>query len=82
MSPRAIKITDGGELTIPASFRHELGVEVGDTVLVEVANGELRVRSRSSAVANAQRLMRQLVSDDISLVDELIADRRVDAGRD
>ncbi|GJE36901.1 AbrB/MazE/SpoVT family DNA-binding domain-containing protein [Methylobacterium persicinum] len=82
MSPRAIKITDGGELAIPASFRQELGVEVGDTVLVEVANGELRVRSRSSAVANAQRLMRQLVSDDISLVNELIADRRVDAGRD
>lgn len=82
MASRAVRIADGGELVIPASFRRELGVEIGDIVTVEIADGELRVRSRSAAIANAQRLMRLLVPDDVSLVDELIADRRAEAAEE
>lgn len=82
MASRAVRVADGGELVIPASFRRELGVEIGDIVTVEVADGELRVRSRSAAIANARRLMRLLVPDDVSLVDELIADRRAGAAKE
>ncbi len=82
MSSRAVKIVDGGKLVIPASFRRELGIAVGDTVIVEVADGELRVRSRNAALANARRLMRQLVPDGVSLVDELIAERHAEAARE
>ena len=82
MASRAVKIVDGGKLVIPASFRRELGIAVGDTVIVEVSDGELRVRSRNAALANARRMMRQLVPDGVSLVDELIADRRADAARE
>lgn len=81
MASRAVKIVDGGKLVIPAGFRRELGIAVGDTVIVEVLDGELRVRSRNAALANARRLMRHLVPDGVSLVDELIADRRAEAGR-
>ena len=80
MLSRAVKIIDGGKLVIPASFRRELGIAVGDTVIVEVADGELRVRSRNAALAQARRMMRQLVPEGVSLVDELIAERRVEAG--
>jgi bifunctional DNA-binding transcriptional regulator/antitoxin component of YhaV-PrlF toxin-antitoxin module len=79
MAARAFKVADGGELVIPASMRRELGVEVGDTVTVEVFEGELRVRSRAAALANARRMMRQLVPHGVNLADELIADRRADA---
>ena len=82
MSSRAVKIVDGGNLVIPASFRRELGIAVGDTVIVEVADGELRVRSRNAALANARRLMRQLVPDGVSLVDELLAARHAEAARE
>ena len=82
MSSRAVKIVDGGKLVIPASFRRELGIAVGDTVIVEVADGELRVRSRNAALAKARRLMRQLVPDGVSLVDELIAERHGEAARE
>ena len=82
MSSRAVKILDGGKLVIPASFRRELGIAVGDTGIVEVADGELRVRSRNAALANARRLMRQLVPDGVSLVDELIAERHAEAARE
>ncbi|MCF4124565.1 AbrB/MazE/SpoVT family DNA-binding domain-containing protein [Methylobacterium sp. SyP6R] len=73
------KIVDGGKLVIPESFRRELGFNVGDTVVIELVDGELRVHSRNAAIANARRLMRQLVPDDVSLADELIADRRAEA---
>ena len=57
-------------------------LEIGDIVTVEVADGELRVRSRSAAIANARKLMRQLIPDDVSLIDELIADRRAAAAEE
>lgn len=79
MATKAVKIVDGGKLVIPAQFRRELGMNVGDTVVLEVADGELRVRSRSFALANARRLMRQLVPEGVNLSDELIADRRAEA---
>lgn len=79
MASRAVKIVDGSKLVIPASFRRELGIAVGDTVIVEVADGELRVRSRNAALAHARRMMPQLVPEGVSLVDELIAERRAEA---
>ena len=45
----------GGKLIIPASMRRELGIATGDTVLVDVADGELRVRSLSKAIERAQQ---------------------------
>ena len=69
-------------MVIPATFRREMGVKVGDTLIAEVVDGELRVRPRNLAVANAQRLMRELVPPGVSLADELIADRRAEAARE
>ncbi len=82
MSSRAVRIVEGGKMVIPATFRRQLGLRVGDTVIVEVADGELHVRSRAGAIANAQKLMRGLVPEGVSLVDELIADRRAEAARE
>ncbi len=78
MQSQAVKIGDGGKLVIPASFCRELGIAVGDTVIVEVADGELRVHSRNVALSNARRMMRKLVPEGVSLVDELIAERRAE----
>ena len=43
--PRIIptKITKGGQITLPAEARAELGVRQGDTVDVCIQNGEVRV---------------------------------------
>lgn len=82
MESRATKIVDGGKLVIPAGFRRELGLEVGDTVIMEVIDGELRVRSRDAAIAEIQRLARSFVPESVSVVDELIADRRAEAAKE
>ncbi|WP_298961030.1 AbrB/MazE/SpoVT family DNA-binding domain-containing protein [uncultured Methylobacterium sp.] len=79
---RSTKIVDGGKLVIPAQFRRELGFQVGDTVVMEVDNGELRVRSLDAAIADVQRLVRDLLPEGVSLVDELIADRRAEAAKE
>ena len=41
MEAQRVKIVDGGKLVIPAAMRRELGITTGDTVLVDVDDGEL-----------------------------------------
>lgn len=79
MSSQAVKIIDGGKLIIPAAFRRALGIDTGDTVVVELGEDGLHVRSLSSAVRVAQGIVREFVPDDVSLADELIAERRIEA---
>ena len=59
-----------------------MGIQIGDTVVMEMVDGELRVRSRDAALADIQRLVRSLVPEGVSLVDELIADRRAEAAKE
>ena len=82
MEAQRVKIVDGGKLVIPASMRRELGISTGDTVLVDVDDGELRVRSVSRAVERARAILRMYVPEDVGLADELIADRRREAERE
>ena len=74
-----VKIVDGGKLVISASMRRQLGIATGDTVLVDVNDGELRVRSVSRAIERARAILRKHVPDGVGLADELIADRRREA---
>ena len=79
MDAQRVKIIEGGKLIIPASMRRELGIGSGDTMLVEVADGELRVRSIPKALERARAILRRHIPEGTSLSDELIADRRREA---
>jgi AbrB family looped-hinge helix DNA binding protein len=76
------KVIDGGKIVIPAKMRRALGVEAGDTVLVGLDHGEVRIRSLKKAVEHAQAVVRRRIGSGHSLADELIAERRVEAGRE
>jgi AbrB family looped-hinge helix DNA binding protein len=82
MKSQAVKIIDGGKLIIPAAFRRSLGFDTGDTVVVELDEDGLHVRSLSSAVRQAQQIVREFVPDEVDLADELIAERRIEAERE
>ena len=82
MASQAVKIIDGGKLIIPASFRRKLGIDTGDTVVVELGEDGLHVRSLSSAVRLAQEIVREFAPNDVSLADELLAERRIEAERE
>ena len=82
MKSQAVKIIDGGKLIIPAAFRRSLGFDTGDTVVVELDEDGLHVRSLSSAVRRAQQIVREFVPNEVDLADELIAERRIEAERE
>jgi bifunctional DNA-binding transcriptional regulator/antitoxin component of YhaV-PrlF toxin-antitoxin module len=72
---RILKIGPGGRLVIPADFRKSMEVEEGDTVVALLQDGELRLVGGKVGIRKAQQFFRSLVPEDVSLVDELIADR-------
>jgi AbrB family looped-hinge helix DNA binding protein len=82
MSSHRVRLGEGGRLVIPAAIRKELGLKVGDDVILEVDDGALRVRSLKDAIAHAQALVRRHVPEGRSLADELIAERRREAARE
>lgn len=81
MTAQPVKIIEGGKLVIPAAMRRALGIASGDTVLVGIEEGELRIRSLAKAVERAQAIVRRRVPAGVSLADELIADRRGESER-
>lgn len=82
MEAQRVRIVEGGKLVIPAAMRRELGINAGDTVMVDIDHGELRVRSIKKAIECAQAILRRYVPEGVSLADELIADRRAEAERE
>lgn len=73
---------EGGKVVIPAAMRRSLGLATGDTVTIEIVDGDLRIRTADRTLADARAILRRHVRADESLVDELIAERRADAGRE
>jgi len=76
------KVGENGRLVIPARIRRALHIDVGDTVVLRVENNELRVSSVREAVRRAQELVAKHVPEGVSLMDELIAERRRELRRE
>jgi AbrB family looped-hinge helix DNA binding protein len=76
------RIASGGRIVIPAKLRKELGLRAGDRVILDIDQGELRVRSFDVAIRRAQELVAEYVPDGVSLADELIRERREEAARE
>jgi bifunctional DNA-binding transcriptional regulator/antitoxin component of YhaV-PrlF toxin-antitoxin module len=77
-----LQIGAGGRVVIPAEMRAALGVGEGDVLSGRVVDGELRLLSKEAAVRKAQELVRQYIPEGVSLVDELIEERRAEAARE
>ncbi len=71
-----MRVNENGRVVIPASFRKRLGIRVGDEVVVEIQDDELRITTLKRNIERAKRLVRKHVKPGTSLVDELIAERR------
>jgi AbrB family looped-hinge helix DNA binding protein len=78
----SMKMSEGGRVVIPAEIRKALGLKDGDTVLWEMIDGEARLTTKLQRMRKAQELVRQYVPEGVSLVDELIAERRAEAERE
>jgi len=75
-----LRVQIDGSVCVPASALAEAGFKPGDRVLFFAkADGEIHLLSRSSGIRRAQELVRQYVPEGVSLVDELIQERRLEA---
>lgn len=70
------RVNENGRLVIPAAFRKRLGIRAGDEVVLRVEGDELRITTLKRNIERAQQFVRKFVKPGLSLVDELIAERR------
>lgn len=70
-----------GRLVIPANLRKALHLKAGDCLLVR-REGESIVLERADAVEQRLRARFSHIPKNISLADELIAERRAEAARE
>lgn len=77
-----LKVNENGRVVIPVEFRRALGVDAGDEVILTWKDDEIRITTMQRRIERAQRRARQHVKPGVSLVDELIAERREAAKRE
>jgi len=83
-TPKPVKIRLGpdGRVVIPAAFRDALGLREGDILFARIESGEIHLLTSAAAMRRARAIVRQFVPEGVSLVDELIEDRRREVERE
>lgn len=76
------KVSPGGRIVVPAQARKALGLKVGDSVLLECDDRGITITPRISALREAQSLVKKKLGGGASLAEELIRERRREAGRE
>ncbi len=71
-----------GRVVIPAALRRELGLRPGDRLLARVEDGQIVLETREAIMARIKARFAAAVPPGVSLVDELIAERRAEARRE
>jgi AbrB family looped-hinge helix DNA binding protein len=75
-------LSPNGRVVIPAVIREEMGFAPGDTLLMDVEDGVLRIESYPARIRRIQREFAQYVKPGVLASDELIAERREEARRE
>ena len=76
------KVTDGGRVVLPAEFRKEFDIEVGKTVNISSTAKGILITTPDMALRRLQKKFQKLVPKGVSIVDELIAERRKEAANE
>jgi AbrB family looped-hinge helix DNA binding protein len=73
------KVNEEGRLVIPAAYRKRYGLENGQEVMLKATQEGLLIATFDQALERFQADVAALVGPNVSLADELIADRRQEA---
>ena len=63
-------------------MRKQLGIEIGEDVNLSLEDNSLKIMTQKESIRKAQELFRKFVPEGVSIVDELIAERRKEAEND
>lgn len=77
-----VAVGAGGRIVIPASYRQALNLNEGDEIVLQLADGGLRLLTPEQALRRAQAVVRRYVPAGRSLAEELIEERRQEARRE
>jgi AbrB family looped-hinge helix DNA binding protein len=73
------KLSPNGRIVIPAAIRDALDLQAGESLLMEVEDGVLRIESYRARIRRIQKEFAHLVPPGVCISDELIAERRQEA---
>lgn len=71
-----VRMNENGRIVIPSQVRKALGIRPGDEVILELDDHEVHLTTLRQRIAKAQERVRKYIPEGVSLVDELIAERR------
>lgn len=72
------KITEGGRIVIPVEYRRALNLNIGDSIVITLEEGEVRILPRKEANRRAREIVKRYTGSR-SLVEELINERKEEA---
>jgi hypothetical protein len=82
MTSDVVLLDEDGGFSLSAKILAETGWEPGDQLTVEVVGNELHMFSVKQAIRNAQEEVTRPVPAGVSLVEELIRERRAEIARE
>ena len=82
MAALPVRVGPKGRVVVPAPIRKQLGLEEGTELMARVEGDGIVLEPRSAAIRRLQAHVREVVPEGVSLVDELIAERREEARRE
>jgi AbrB family looped-hinge helix DNA binding protein len=71
-----LTLAPNGRLVIPVAMRAALGLEAGSKLVARLVDGAIVLEPMGAAIARAQAMVARYVPANVSLADELIAERR------
>lgn len=81
---QSVKVRLGahGRIVIPAALREQMGVKPGETLLLDMQDGALRIESHRARIRRIQEELKHYSKPGVLASDELIAERREEARRE
>ena len=78
MSSLIAQVSAGGRIVIPAEIRRKMDIHSGDQVILSYHDGELHIATRKQRLQQAKDIVKASAGN-ISLVEELVEERRAEA---
>lgn len=79
MNTEHVKVGPDGRIVLPVALRKSVGLKPGDIAVIECDGDSLLIRPFDAVLRETQDYFRQFIPAGVSVVDELIAERRAEA---